>query len=144
MEAASCCSYTSVSNLFRQRRRQKKPLAFKTKYKMSDGERRRRRIPRWFLFLATRESRGIKREGDNEEDEKAAQRRVPKINLPSSLTWNLQILFLFLLLLLFTSRCTSCRPPGRRRRPSWGRSCCPSPWRPCRRRSGSQGCRRSA
>ena len=43
----------------------------------------------------------------------------------------------------FTSRCTSGRPPARRRRPSWDRFCCPTPWRPCPRPSRNRECQRS-
>ena len=45
--------------------------------------------------------------------------------------------------LFFTSRCTSGRPPARRRRPSWDRFGCPTPSRPCPRPSRSRECRRS-
>ena len=43
----------------------------------------------------------------------------------------------------FTSRCTSGRPPARRRRPSWDRFCCPTPWRPCPQPSRNRECQRS-
>ena len=36
-----------------------------------------------------------------------------------------------------TARCTFCRPPGRRRRPSWGRPSAPPPCRTCPPPSGS-------